>query len=112
MHSFWQDLRASVRRLLKAPGSAVAAILLLAIGISVNSTFFSLIDGFLLRPLPVKDADQLVSVWSLPHGGPLYADSSYGDYEEICRQNTTFDGNCCRRPARCAAAHERPDPAH
>ncbi len=92
MHSFWQDLRASVRRLLKAPGSAVAAILLLAIGISVNSTFFSLIDGFLLRPLPVKDADQLVSVWSLPHGGPLYADSSYGDYEEICRQNTTFDG--------------------
>lgn len=85
MDRFWQDLRASVRRLRKAPGSAVAAILLLAIGISVNSTFFSLVDGFLLRALPVKDADQLVSVWSVPHGA-----SSYADYEEICRQNTTL----------------------
>src|SRR6266550_2404253 len=87
MHRFWQDLRSSVRRLRKAPGSAIAAILLLAIGISVNSTFFSLVDGFLLRALPVKDADQLVSIWPLPHGV-----SSYADYEEICRQNTAFEG--------------------
>lgn len=87
MHRLWQDLRASVRRLRKAPGSAIAAILLLAIGISVNSTFFSLVDGFLLRTLPVKDANQLVSIWPMPHGA-----SSYADYEEICRQSTSFEG--------------------
>ncbi|HXY25735.1 MAG TPA: ABC transporter permease [Candidatus Acidoferrum sp.] len=87
MHHFWQDVRASIRRLRNAPGSAIAAILLLAVGISVNSTLFSLIDGFLLRPLPVKDADQLVGISAWPHGS-----SSYADYEEICRQNTTFEG--------------------
>ena len=87
MSSLWQDVRASIRRLRKAPGSAIAAILLLAVGISVNSTFFSLVDGFLLRALPVKDADQLVSIWPMPYGA-----SSYTDYEEIRRQNTTFEG--------------------
>jgi putative ABC transport system permease protein len=92
MHSFWQDLCASVRRLRKAPGSAVAGILLLAIGISVNSTFFSLVDGFLLRALPVKDPDHLVSILFAPHGASQFTASSYADYEEICRQNTTFEG--------------------
>lgn len=87
MDRFWQDVRASVRRLRKAPGSAVAAILLLAIGISVNSTFFSLVDGFLLRALPVKDPGQLVSILSSQHEV-----SSYADYEEICRQSTSFEG--------------------
>jgi putative ABC transport system permease protein len=87
VHPFWQDLRVSVRRLRKAPGSAVAATVLLAIGISVNSTFFSLVDGFLLRALPVKDASQLVSILSSQHEV-----SSYADYEEICRQSTTFEG--------------------
>jgi putative ABC transport system permease protein len=92
VHSFWQDLRASFRRLRKAPGSAIAAILLLAIGISVNSTFFSLVDGFLLRALPVKDADKLVSILLLPPGSAGYTPSSYADYEELCRQNTAFEG--------------------
>ncbi|HEV2195597.1 MAG TPA: ABC transporter permease [Candidatus Acidoferrum sp.] len=87
MHRLWQDLRASVRRLRKTPGSALAAILLLAIGISINSTFFSLVDGFLLRTLPVKDASQLVSILSQQHEV-----SSYPDFEEICRQSTSFEG--------------------
>lgn len=87
MHRLWQDLRASVRRLLKAPGSALAAILLLAVGISINSTFFSLVDGFLLRALPVKDAGQLVSILSSQH--QVF---SYADFEEICRQSTSFEG--------------------
>lgn len=74
MGRIWQDARATVRRLREAPGSAIA--LLLAIGISVNSPFFSLVDGSLLRALPVKDPDQLVSILFAPHGASRFTASS------------------------------------
>lgn len=76
MGRIWQDARATVRRLREAPGSAIAAILLLAIGISVNSSFFSLVDGSLLRALPEKDPDQLVSILFAPHGASRFTASS------------------------------------
>jgi putative ABC transport system permease protein len=49
--SFLQDLRYGVRMIVKAPGFTVLAMLALALGICANTTIFSLINGFALRPL-------------------------------------------------------------
>jgi len=54
------DLRYAVRSLRHQPGVAVVAILTLTLGIGANTAIFSMVNGLLLRPLPVRDPGRLV----------------------------------------------------
>ena len=57
----FKELRYAMRGLLRAPGFAVVVILTLALAIGANTTVFTWMDGFVLRPFPaLKDADRLV----------------------------------------------------
>ncbi|UWZ83103.1 ABC transporter permease [Occallatibacter riparius] len=55
-----QDLRYGVRLLVRAPGFTLMAVLVLAIGIGINVSAFSLFNMVALKPLPVLDAERLV----------------------------------------------------
>lgn len=55
-----QDIRYGARILFRSPGFTCMAVLVLAIGIGINVTAFSLFDMIALRPLPVRDADRIV----------------------------------------------------
>ncbi|MHB1936001.1 MAG: ADOP family duplicated permease [Acidobacteriaceae bacterium] len=59
LENFLRDLSFSARLLKKSPGFTAIALLTLAIGIGANTSIFSLMNGLLLRPLPVPHADQL-----------------------------------------------------
>jgi macrolide transport system ATP-binding/permease protein len=64
----WQDLRFSMRTLGKQPGFTAVVVLTMALGIGVNTTFFTLF-GLLFRPLPAKDSAtivQLTGMYSFP----------------------------------------------
>jgi putative ABC transport system permease protein len=58
------DLRYSIRVVRKSLGPSVLAVLTIAWGIGSCTAAFSLINAFLLRPLPFRDADRLVHVWA------------------------------------------------
>jgi predicted permease len=59
-----RDLKYSARRLGRAPLTPLLIIGSLAIGIALTSAMFSTLDALLLRPLPYKEADRIVRVWS------------------------------------------------
>ncbi len=60
MTGFVQDVRYALRSLAREPGFAVAAIATLALGICATTIVYSLVDGILLRPLPIRDPDRVV----------------------------------------------------
>jgi putative ABC transport system permease protein len=62
VESFFADVRYALRGCLKNLGFTVVAVLTLALGIGVNTTFFTAYDGVALKSLPAKDADGLLRV--------------------------------------------------
>ena len=63
METIFTDVRYGFRSLLKRPGATLIALVTLALGIGVNTAIFSAVDSVLLRPLPFKDPERLVSIW-------------------------------------------------
>jgi len=60
----WQDIRYGARLMRRTPGFATAAILTVALGIGATTAMFSVVYGVVLRPLPYRDPDRLVNLWS------------------------------------------------
>jgi predicted permease len=69
MTGLWNDLRYSLRRLARAPGFTVVAVITLALGIGANTAVFTLVDGVLLRPLPFPEPERLLSLQHLGRDG-------------------------------------------
>lgn len=93
MKGLGQDLRHSVRKLLKSPGFAAVAIVTLALGIGVNVMIFSVVNGTLLKPFVYPEPDRLVAIGATLEGysgGPYGI--SYPEYLDIVEGTDVFDG--------------------
>jgi predicted permease len=80
---FLQDLRFSARTLAQSRGFTAVSVLCLSLAIGANSTIFSLVDGYWMRPLPVRDPGGIVYLSTAtprsPHDGLSYAE--FLDYQ-------------------------------
>jgi putative ABC transport system permease protein len=86
-----QDIRYAWRALTKTPGFTAVAVGCLALGIGINVSIFSVVDGVLLQPYPYKDADRIAVLNSrnqrlhINRGG-----ISYQDFKDLRDQSTTL----------------------
>ncbi len=62
MTGWTQDLRLALRSLIRHRAFALVSILTLGLGIGINTTVFTLVDGVLLRPLPFPESEELISL--------------------------------------------------
>ena len=80
------DVRFAVRSLSRAPGFAVTAILVSALGVGANTLAFSLGDFVLVRPLPFEQPHRLIKFWqSNPTGYSELSPPNFRDYQEQAR---------------------------
>ena len=70
LNDFRRDVAYAVASLLRTPAFTLVVLLTLGLGIGANTAIFSIVHGVLLRPLPYRDADRLVFVWSSANAFP------------------------------------------
>jgi len=81
------DVRHAVRLIRKAPWFTASAVAVLGLGIGVTTAVFSLVDAALLRPLPFRDAHQLVMLWERSAENPrsLVSLPTFVDWRDSAR---------------------------
>ena len=84
------DLRLALRQLHKIPGFALAVTLTLALGVGVNTAVFSLVNGFLLRPLPYPEPDRL-AVLILHREGVSPKSNQYVQEDQTSQDGETWE---------------------
>ena len=91
MATLWQDVRYAFRMLAKSPMLTVIVILTLALGIGANTAIFGLVNGIVLRPLPVKSPEQLMVLAGQVKGDTLGIFTlSYGQLGDFRKQADAF----------------------
>lgn len=89
MELFIQDLRYALRQLRRSPGFTVAALVTLAMAIGANAIVFGVLNGLILRPLNVPDAE---SLYLIERATDNSTEQSYPDYVDLRDRNHSFDG--------------------
>jgi putative ABC transport system permease protein len=92
MDEIWQDIKYAIRSLRRGGALIAIAVLSLAIGIGANTTIFSAVDFFMLRPLPYPNSDELYSVYTTNHErGWSQVSFSVPDFVDLRERSRTLD---------------------
>ena len=83
------DLKYSLRTLAKKPAFAIVVVLTLALGIGANTTIFTVVNAYLLRPLPFADPERLVSLTDLQPPNDR-TPASYPEFDDWRKGNQVF----------------------
>jgi predicted permease len=91
IEEFLQDVRYAARMMWRNLGVTLVAVLTLLLGIGANTAIFSLVDGVLLRPLPLPQADRLVGLTTYyPKGAFAVMRNQSRTMDIIANSDATF----------------------
>jgi len=91
MNTLLQDLRYGWRMLAKTPAATVIIVMTLALGIGANTFIFSLVNGYLLRPLSVPRPQEIAVLAARKAGdSPFLYEFSYPDFVDFRKQSASF----------------------
>lgn len=92
MEALRKDLKYGIQMLIKKPFFTTMVVLTLGLGIAANTSVFSVVNGVLFRPLPYKDADNIMTIWqkNLQSGAKRY-ESSPANFLDWQDQNQVFE---------------------
>jgi len=109
METLLQDLRFSLRMLVKNPGFTAVAAITLALGIGANTAIFSVVNAVLLRPLPYRDPSRLVLMNESSKQLPDMS-VSYPNYLDWRDRSRSFERIAAVQPAQYTLSGvERPE---
>src|SRR5688572_24271736 len=95
MDTVWQDVRLALRLVRQSPGFAATIVLTLALGIGANTAIFGVVNGLLLRPLPIAAPERLVTISSdaaIARGYPAGFGWTFAMWEALQPHVDRFDG--------------------
>ena len=91
MRQLASDLRDAARALCRRPAFALLAVITLAVGMSVNTVAFSVVNAVLFKQPSFADADRLGWIFIGTKGNPL-GEASWPDYQIFRERSATLDG--------------------
>jgi predicted permease len=92
MQTLLQDVRHGVRLLWKTPAFTAVAVVTLALGIGANTTIFSITNALLLQPVPVREPDRLVSLYTTDKKNPGFSPTSHLNWKDYRDKLQCFSG--------------------
>src|SRR5579862_4205715 len=81
-----QDVRYAARSFRKSPGFVLAVVATIALGLGLNTTFFTIFNAYVLRPLAVRDPYSLYKVAWTNHEG-MRSGFAWPEFESLSRHN-------------------------
>src|SRR5215471_1873366 len=97
------DIRYALRSLRRRSGFAITTIVSLTLGLGASLAVFTVADNLLVRPLPYRNASQLVMVWEAERkSGEDHNVVSPANYLDWKAQNDVLDGMAALSPVRSA----------
>jgi len=94
METLVQDTRAALRQFRNRPGFTLAVVLVLALGLGANTAIFTVVDAFLLRPLPFPQPDRLTALFEhniLSNDEPPFNEVAPGTFADWQRLSASFE---------------------
>src|SRR5262245_2759036 len=110
MSVLWQDLKFTYRTLRRNPGFTAVAVLTIALGMGVSNALFSLVNAYVLRPIPVARPEQIVSIRGIDKRGVRHFNFSYKDYVDLQASAQSLSGIVAVRTAFVSVGLPPPGP--
>ena len=97
--SLWRDVHHAWRTLWRSRAFTITALVVLALGIGVNTTVYTVVRGIALRPLPFDDPERLMFIGELSPAGRRESVAP-ANFVGLARQSRAFERMALYRGAR------------